>query len=71
MDENINAATLTMFGGMMLQYKKVQAGIYFGVDHINNQNHYQWKNNGNLWIGFGVGYQLFNVNLEDSKKENK
>jgi len=31
-DENINAATLTMFTGLMLQYKKVLAGIYCGVD---------------------------------------
>lgn len=62
-DENINAATLTLFSGLMLQYKKVQAGIYVGVDQINNQQHYQWRNNGNLWFGFGVGYQLFNVDL--------
>lgn len=71
-DENINAATLTMFSGLMLQYKKVQAGIYVGVDHINNQNHYQWKNNGNMWFGFGVGYQLFNVGLgQDKKAQNE
>lgn len=71
LNESINAATLTMFGGMMLQYKKVQTGAYLGFDHINNQNHYQWRNNGNLWLGFGVGYQLFNVDLGDRKKENK
>lgn len=69
-DENINAATLTMFSGIMLQYKKVQAGIYVGVDHINNQNHYQWRNNGNIWFGFGVGYQLFNIGLGDDNKNN-
>ncbi|WLD24604.1 hypothetical protein NU10_04185 [Flavobacterium dauae] len=70
-DENINAATLTMFSGVMLQYKKVQAGIYVGVDHINNQNHYQWKNNGNMWFGFGVGYQLFNVGLGEDRKKTQ
>ncbi len=67
-DENINAATLTMFTGVMLQYKKIQAGIYCGVDQINNQKHYQWRNNGNLWFGFGVGYQLFNVDLGGGNK---
>ncbi|WBV61771.1 hypothetical protein PFY12_06515 [Chryseobacterium camelliae] len=71
-DKNINAATLTMFSGLMLQYKKVQAGIYCGVDQINNQKHYQWNNNGNLWFGFGVGYQLFNVDLGgDTKKSTQ
>jgi len=70
-DENINAATLTMFTGLMLQHKKVQAGIYCGVDQINNQQHYQWRNNGNLWFGFGVGYQLFNVNLGGGNSKNE
>jgi hypothetical protein len=67
LDENINAATLTAFGGVMLQYKKVQAGFYFGCDQINNQNHYQWRNNGNIWRGFGIGYQLFNIGLGEAK----
>jgi|GEM_PF-3853144 len=70
-DENINAATLTMFTGLMLQYKKIQAGIYCGVDQINNQQHYQWRNNGNLWFGFGVGYQLFNVDLGGGSNKDK
>lgn len=69
-DKNINAATLTMFSGLMLQYKKVQAGIYCGVDQINNQRHYQWRNNGNMWFGFGVGYQLFNVDLGGESKKS-
>ncbi|WP_164111682.1 MULTISPECIES: hypothetical protein [Sphingobacterium] len=70
-NENINAATLTMFGGFMLQYKKVQAGIYAGVDYINNQKHYQWQSNGKMWIGFGIGYQVFNVGLGESKKDSQ
>ena len=32
-----NVATLNLFGGLMLEHKKAQIGIYLGVDHINNQ----------------------------------
>lgn len=68
--EEINAATLTLLSGVMLQYKKVQAGIYLGWDHINNQKNYQWQYNGKPWFGFGVGYQLFKIDLGGSKDAN-
>lgn len=70
-NEDVDASTLSMFGGVMLQYDKVQAGIYAGVDHINNQNYYQWKNNGNIWFSIGIGYQLFNVDLGGAGKNKQ
>lgn len=70
-NEEINAAALTILSGVMLQYKKVQAGLYIGWDHINNQDRYQWKYNGKPWLGFGVGYQLFKIDLGGDKKQNK
>ena len=70
-DKPQDVAIITGLTGLMLQYKKVQAGLYLGVDHINNQADYQWKSNGNIWFGFGVGYELFKVNLtEKNKKQN-
>jgi hypothetical protein len=70
-EENIKASCLSFFTGLMMQHKKVQAGIYFGVDHINNQKHYQWENNGNLWISVGIGYQLFDVAIGQSNKNKQ
>lgn len=61
-------ATLTFFNGLMLQYKKVQVGFYLGVDQINNQKKNDWVSNGNIWLGFGIGYDLFNISL--SKSDN-
>jgi len=60
-----DVATLTMFNGVMLQYKRVQVGLYVGVDQINNQKKYDWVSNGNLWLGFGVGYNLFDISVSD------
>lgn len=70
-DEAQDIATLSILSGVMLQYKKVQAGLYFGVDQINNQEKYGWENNGNLWFGFGVGYELFKVSLGKGELANK
>lgn len=55
----------------MIQYKKVQTGIYVGTDFINNQTHYQWKYHGKAWFAFGVGYQLFNVGSGDERQIQK
>lgn len=67
----IKANALSMLGGLMIQYKDVQAGIYYGADFINNQTFYQWSCQGKPWIAFGVGYQLFNVGLGQGKKDNQ
>jgi hypothetical protein len=60
-------AILTFFNGLMLEYKKIQIGIYAGVDQINNQKNYDWVSNGNLWLGFGIGYNLFELASSNPK----
>ena len=64
-----DVATLNFFSGLMLEYKKVQAGIYVGVDQINNQSEYQWNSNGNLWFGFGIGFNVFKISLGEKEKQ--
>ncbi|WP_292892211.1 hypothetical protein [Nonlabens sp.] len=68
-DEAQDVSTITFLTGIMLQYNKVQAGVYMGVDNINNQSNYQWKSNGNMWFGFGIGYDLFNLSLVKESNE--
>lgn len=67
----IKANALSMLGGLMIQYKDVQAGIYYGADFINNQPFYQWSYQGKPWFAFGVGYQLFNVGLGQGEKDKQ
>lgn len=68
-DKAQDVAALNFFTGLMLQYKKVQAGLYVGIDQINNQAEYQWQHNGNLWFGFGIGFNVFKVSLGEKTKQ--
>lgn len=68
--EAIKANALTGLLGVMLQYKKVQTGLYVGTDFINNQSHYQWQYQGKPWLALGIGYQLFGVGLGSGKNSN-
>lgn len=70
-DKAQDVAALNFFTGLMLQYKKVQAGLYIGVDQINNQAQYQWQHNGNIWFGFGIGFNVFKISLGESQKQGK
>ena len=68
-DQDQDIATLTFLSGIMLSHNNVQVGLYIGVDQINNQDTYQWDDNGNLWFAFGIGYDLFNI--ASANKKNK
>lgn len=59
----LDVATLTVLSGIMMQYKKVQVGVYAGVDYINNNPTYQWNHNGDIWLGFGIGFSVFEFSL--------
>lgn len=70
-DQAQDVSILTFAFGLMFQEKRTQFGAYLGVDQINNQSKYQWKPNGNLWFGVGIGYNIFKVPLKSIKEEPK
>lgn len=60
-----NISILSLLNGLMLQHKNIQVGLYLGVDHINNQEEYQWNSNGNIWFGLGIGYDIFTISSKE------
>ena len=69
-DEAIDAATLTFLAGPMVEYNRIQMGLYFGYDYINNQRVFQWNGNGKLWFGIGIGYNIFTISKENNTKQS-
>lgn len=62
--------TLTGFTGLMLEYKKIQTGLYFGVDKVNNNSKYDWQSQGNVWFALGIGYKIFTVSKDNADKKS-
>lgn len=61
---------LSIMSGLMYSYKFVQCGLYFGFDFINDQDKINWKHNGNLWIGLGIGFKIFSVSASSDEENN-
>lgn len=64
----LNANILSGFWGVMLQFNRTQAGIYFGQDYIDNQEHYRWTNHGKTWVGVGIGFDVFKPKVPTSQQ---
>ena len=58
--------TITGFGGIMFEYKKIQTGIYLGFDKINNNNKYDWQSQGKPWISLGIGFKIFTISKDNA-----
>jgi hypothetical protein len=53
-------SAITLTSGIMFESRKgIQVGITAGWDYIGRKEQIDWVNNGNLWLGFGVGFSLF------------
>jgi hypothetical protein len=60
-DQAQNVSCFTAFSGLMVQYKDVQAGFYFGGDWIKNNSKYNWESQGKSWISLGIGFKVFTL----------
>ena len=65
-------AALTLSYGLMVQYDKIQLGLFIGWDRISNLNNntYGWKYQGNPWISIGLGYSIFSTSTTTQEKKS-
>lgn len=70
LEEPQDIAVLTTLVGIMIEYERVQVGLYTGFDFINNQANYSWDSHGKLWLGFGIGYDLFSIDIASKEPTN-
>lgn len=59
--------------GAMVEYEKVQAGLFFGVDWLSSSNHtyYVWAYQGKPWLSIAFGYSIFSKEKEDSTEKGQ
>jgi hypothetical protein len=63
LDSTNGLTALSLSLGYMVEYNKVQAGIFVGWDRLNNLNNstYGWKYQGRPWLSVGIGYSIFST----------
>lgn len=66
-----NMAVFSPSLGMVFEFGKAQAGIFYGWDFLNkaNQLQYQWIHNKRPWISIGFGFSIFSVNSNSSNNQ--
>ncbi|WP_335975147.1 hypothetical protein [Gaetbulibacter jejuensis] len=52
---------LTTGLGTTYSFNKINIGVFYGWDNSIGNNATLWNYNGKPWLGFGVGYSLFNL----------
>jgi len=64
---------LSLSFGLMVQYNRIQIGVFTGVDHLKriNQSTFDWDYNGKPWYSIGIGYSIFTNEKEKKGKKNE
>jgi hypothetical protein len=64
-----NQAVFSPSIGMVFEFGKAQAGLFYGWDLLNKStdSQYSWIHNGKPWISIGFGFSILSIN---SKSQN-
>jgi len=57
-------AALTFAYGFVLDFNKIQLGIFAGTDNVSDRNRNDWIYQGKLWWSIGFGYSIFSVSTK-------
>jgi len=61
LSSKLNQGALSYGGGIALNYDKINIGFFVGWDKIVGANRDNWKFNDKVWLGIGIGYDLFKL----------
>ncbi len=65
-----NIAVFSLSFGLVFEFGKAQAGIFYGWDFLNKstETKYNWIYDRKPWISIGFGFSIFTI---DSKSSNQ
>jgi len=57
--------------GYLVQYESIQAGIFFGFDHLRKsaQQMFSWKFQSRPWVSIGIGVAIFTKEKKSEKED--
>ena len=57
--ESTERPAIAFYGGLVLQWKALQMGLFTGGDWLANNKVDKWNYHGKPWLGFGIGISIF------------
>lgn len=62
-----NVSAISWPIGALLQFDRVQFGLFVGLDYLSGEVAHHWKYKDNLWLGIGIGFSIFTVRSSNSQ----
>lgn len=69
--DNTDIAALTFAYGVVIDFNKIQFGIFAGRDRVSDRNRNNWIYQGKTWWSIGFGYSIFSVSTKPIGSGNK
>ncbi len=63
-NSNTSAASFSPHVGLVMDFQKVQFGIYSGIDFLNGEPNKYWVYENQPWLGIGFGYSLLKADIQ-------
>lgn len=64
-------SAITLSFGEVIEWKKLQFGVFIGIDMVRRADVHSWINQGKPWLGFGIGFSVFSESSVVNEKTNK
>lgn len=68
--EPSDRAAITLSTGLVMQWERLQVGVFMGWDHLNKADRKLWVHQGAHWLAVGIGVSIFSEESEVKKEEN-
>lgn len=68
-DQELSAATVSL--NLIYIHERLQLALSFGTDKLIGGNDNGWNRDGNLWLGFGVGVNIFTIHKPSTETEGE
>lgn len=64
LNESIDVAAFTYGAGLVLDFNKIQFGVFLGRDLVSDKNNNDWIYQNKTWWSIGFGYSIFSVSTK-------
>jgi hypothetical protein len=66
--EPSDRSAITLSTGLVVQWERLQVGLFMGWDHLNKSDRKLWVHQGAHWLALGIGVSIFSEDSEVSKE---